>query len=616
MGTADAAILLRAVARIAGLAAREAEACAVHYARTSSLLGARAPPPAAPAAESDYAVPGRGQSAYPVPLALHPGPLDRKELLAPCRLVANEAARARSDQRQDDIAPCTADLSHLDLHVPPPPIAYGDNSRRMASLRMRDQEAFGADASAPLLAAAEASDARPALQESAMPANRVSRLFHYGSLAVGLGLGAIGEATRRLGSGGGSSGDSAPSSLLLSRANIDRIVGKLSKMRGAALKLGQMLSIQDSKGISPEIAEVLQRVQNGANYVPMSQIERAMRRELGADWRDGYTAFGEVPFAAASIGQVHDGRLSERLRSKYGVDRVAVKVQYPGIAGSIDSDLNNLQTLLVLSNLLPRGMYLENTIRAARKELHWECDYVREADAMARFGRLLADDPVFVVPRLVGDLSSAAVLTAEYMDGAHIKSPEHYTQEERDYIGTHVIRLCLRELFEFGFMQTDPNWANFLYRRDSRRLVLLDFGASRPFGSAFLDKYLRLLTAAMEGDREACQRWSTELGFLTGLEADVMTQAHVNSVLEIGKPFAAPGLYDFGNQDVSSNVRSAIPIMLRHRLTPPPEETYSLHRKLSGAYLLCIRLRARVPCQRLFQDALAKHAFADGAEHT
>ncbi|KAJ2713195.1 hypothetical protein H4R19_002375 [Coemansia spiralis] len=608
MGAAEAVLLLRAVARVARLAAREAEECAAHYARTSSLLRTQQPPAAAPAGEENGGPTalGSGQSAYAVPLALHPGPLDRRELVAPCRRAASDSAPAKPGQPRDGIASYTADLSHLGLHVPPPPIAYGDSSRRMASLRVRGNTAADTDTEAPQAAPA-AAEAQPALQESTMPANRVSRLFHYGSLAVGLGMGAIGEATKRW----SGSGSDSPSSVLLSRANIDRIVSKLSKMRGAALKLGQMLSIQDSKSISPEIAEVLQRVQNGANYVPMSQIERTMRKDLGPDWRAGYAAFGEVPFAAASIGQVHDARLSEQMQRKYGVGRVAVKVQYPGIAGSIDSDLNNLQTLLVLSNLLPRGMYLENTIRAARKELHWECDYVREADAMAKFGQLLADDPVFAVPRLVGDLSSAAVLTAEYMDGAHIKSPEHYTQEERDYIGTHVIRLCLRELFEFGFMQTDPNWANFLYRRDSRTLALLDFGASRPFGSAFLDKYLRLLTAAMEGDREACRSWSTELGFLTGYEADVMTQAHVNSVLEIAKPFAAPGLYDFGNQDVSSNVRSAIPVMLRHRLTPPPEETYSLHRKLSGAYLLCIRLRARVPSQRLFQEALAKHTFSD-----
>ncbi|PIA16906.1 ABC1-domain-containing protein [Coemansia reversa NRRL 1564] len=454
------------------------------------------------------------------------------------------------------------------------------------------------------------------LEESSMPSNRVSRLFHYGSLAVGLGIGALGEATKRWSGLGSAGAENDTSSVFLNRANIDRIVTRLSKMRGAALKLGQMLSIQDSKSMSPEIAEMLQRVQNSANYLPLAQVEKTMRKELGTHWRDGFLSFSDVPFAAASIGQVHEAQLCTDLARKHGFDRVAVKVQYPGVANSIDSDLNNLQSLLLMSKLLPRGMYLDNTIRVARKELHWECDYSREAESMTKFGKLLAHDPVFTVPRLVGDMSSKMVLTAEFMDGMHMKHAEDCTQEERNHIGTHVMRLCLQELFEFGFMQTDPNWANFLYNRSLRKISLLDFGASRSFGKEFLDGYLHVLKAAAGGDREACRHWSTELGFLTGYEADIMTQAHVDSVLEIGKPFREPGLYNFGNQDVSENVRSAIPVMLQHRLTPPPDETYSLHRKLSGAFLLCIKLRAQVPCHDMFRDITTKYTFADGTSPT
>ncbi|KAJ1951204.1 hypothetical protein FBU59_000304 [Linderina macrospora] len=445
------------------------------------------------------------------------------------------------------------------------------------------------------------------LRASAMPSNRVSRLYHYGSLAVGLGWGALGEATKRW---SGFSDSSSDSSVILNRANIDRIVDKLSKMRGAALKLGQMLSIQDSKSMTPEVSEVLQRVQNSANYMPIRQLERLMRRQLGADWRDAFVEFHDEPFAAASIGQVHRAQIEP---ARHGFDRVAVKVQYPGVAGSIESDLSNLQSLLVMSKLLPRGMYLENTIKVARKELEWECDYAREADAICKFGELLAGDSDFAVPRLVPELSNKMVLTTEFMDGMDMNRVESLSQEVRDHVGTSVLKLCLRELFEFEFMQTDPNWANFMYNAETGKIVLLDFGASRGFGKAFLDKYLNTLKAAMEGDRDGVRHWSTELGFLTGYEADVMTNAHVDSVLEIGKPFRSAGLYDFGSQDVSNNVREAIPVMLRHRLTPPPDETYSLHRKLSGAYLLCIKLRSRVPCQELFKSITSQYTFSDGS---
>ncbi|KAJ1822876.1 hypothetical protein LPJ56_000507 [Coemansia sp. RSA 2599] len=633
MALADAYIVLRAAKKIARLAISESAAGIKQHIETSSLFSSGVPQAdegyaagttnAVSEKPSDLRYPG-GPSALGLPIALHPGPLDRTHLLrsirnpAPANLQREEAA-CEADlelpRAEREFKVMTADLTYLRLYVPPPPIVLRgeqlDPSALTAVLRGKKGEAERS-------AGQDDVEQRPGLRAASMPSTRVSRLFHYGSLAVGLGLGALGEATKRWsGIGSTPSEDSSSSSggsVFLSKSNIDRVVEKLSKMRGAALKLGQMLSIQDSKSLSPEISEILQRVQNAANYVPVAQVEKIMRKELGRQWRERFDAFEDTPFAAASIGQVHEARLNGAAEESRGFGRVAVKVQYPGVASSIDSDLNNMQSLLMMSKLLPRGMYLENTIKVARKELHWECDYRREAEAMARFGRLLADDPAFVVPRLVPELSSGMVLTSEFMDGEHLQKTEGYSQEVRDHIGASVLRLCLRELFEFEFMQTDPNWANFLYNRDTGKMVLLDFGASRSFDKCFLDKYLLVLKAAMEGDREACRHWSTELGFLTGYEADVMTQAHVDSVLEIGKPFAASGIYDFGKQTVSDNVRSAIPVMLRHRLTPPPDETYSLHRKLSGAFLLCIRLRARVACQDMFKSITSKYTFSDGSQ--
>ncbi|KAJ2804951.1 hypothetical protein H4R20_002293 [Coemansia guatemalensis] len=629
MGIADAYLVLRAVKRIAGLAATEASSSVLRDLKTSNLCSCRTAQTEAPGSErketqqstpptAEYAnIDASRKQADPehvyqqmvagnlavrgVPIVLHPGPLSRQELLA----FARGNPRNYINSSPADINIKTTDLSSLDLHVPPPPIVLrGDTTIIVDNIRPVEEIQY------------DKQEDQQRLEASSMPSNRVSRLFHYGSLAVGLGMGALGEATKRWSGLAPARAENDTSSVFLNRGNIDRIVTRLSKMRGAALKLGQMLSIQDSKSMSPEIAEMLQRVQNSANYLPLAQVEKALRKELGTGWRDGFSSFSDVPFAAASIGQVHEAHLCTDLARKHGFDRVAVKVQYPGVASSIDSDLNNLQSLLLMSKLLPRGMYLDNTIRVARKELHWECDYSREAEAMTKFGELLAHDPVFTVPRLVGAMSSKMVLTAEFMDGMHMRHAENCTQEERNHIGTHVMRLCLQELFEFGFMQTDPNWANFLYNRSSRKISLLDFGASRSFGKEFLDGYLRVLKAAADGDREACRHWSTELGFLTGYEADIMTQAHVDSVLEIGKPFRSPGLYNFGNQDVSDNVRSAIPVMLQHRLTPPPDETYSLHRKLSGAFLLCIKLRAQVPCHDMFRDITAKYTFSDGTSPT
>ncbi|KAJ2755524.1 hypothetical protein GGI19_001579 [Coemansia pectinata] len=607
MGLADAYLVLRATMRVAGLAVAEAETAMSHHLKTSSLLRSRTP------RHADHGAKGAGSATEGPQHSNSQVFATEDSILAvssrPSALPQASSYPLGSLDRKEPLHIETADLSHLSIHVPPPPIILrGEVATHQISPPTR-----------PAIPDIDLLEQRDELRASSMPSNRVSRLFHYGSLAVGLGFGALGEATKRWSGIGqtdsSSEGAERPAaSVFLTRANIDRIVSKLSKMRGAALKLGQMLSIQDSNNMSPEIAQVLQRVQNSANYVPLPQLERSIAKELGPQWRDGFATFSDTPFAAASIGQVHEARLNSQLRERHGFEKVAVKVQYPGVASSIDSDLDNLQSLLLMSKLLPRGMYLDNTIKVARKELHWECDYKREAESMVRFGEHLANDPVFVVPRLVSELSSSMVLTAEHMEGAALKEAVNYSQETRDYIGTSVMRLCLQELFEFEFMQTDPNWANFLYNQDTRKIALLDFGASRAYDKHFLDKYLLTLKAGKDGDREACRHWSTELGFLTGYEADVMTRAHVDSVLELGKPFRAPGIYDFGNQDVSHNVRSAIPVMLRHRLTPPPDETYSLHRKLSGAFLLCIKLGARVPCQDLFMSITAAYTFSDGTK--
>lgn len=175
--------------------------------------------------------------------------------------------------------------------------------------------------------------------------------------------------------------------------------------------------------------------------------------------------------------------------------------------------------------------------------------------------------------------------------------------------------MCLKELFVFRVMQTDPNWTNFLWNPHTRQVELVDFGATREYSKEFMDDWARLLGAGAADDREGCVHWSLKLGYLTGDENETMLDAHVRSMMMLATPFKAGTKqpYAFGPGSdwaaVTGRIRGLIPVMLQHRLTPPPRETYSLNRKLSGAFLLASRLGASIDARRLWEEVMEKYVF-------
>ena len=440
------------------------------------------------------------------------------------------------------------------------------------------------------------------MKAQAVPATQAERLVGFGSLFAKM---AMGRAAQRV---AGAFDESSAASM--SDKNAEVLAEALCRMRGAALKLGQMLSVQDDGMMPPALAKALDRVKQSADYMPSSQLQKQLRDELGPDWREKFLEFDEVPIAAASIGQVHKATLLDG-------SEVAMKIQYPGVATSINSDLSNLKNLVTYMNIMPPGLFIDEIIRVASQELAMECDYVLEAQYQDRYRELVAADPVLSknmrTPKVFKEFSTKQILTSEYVKGVTIDKALELPEPIRNAIARSILVLTLRELFEWRFVQSDPNFGNFLYDDSgSHRVInLIDFGASREYSEDFVSRYMKVVWAASNGDRQTVLDESIALGFLTGDEAKEMTEAHVDAAMIVGEPFKTDEPFDFGSAELTKRIGVYGAVFMKYRLKAPPTEAYSLHRKLAGAILLCIRLRAKIPCRDVLEEVYRTYNFEE-----
>ena len=419
----------------------------------------------------------------------------------------------------------------------------------------------------------------------AVPSGRLSRLGVFGRLAGGVAGGVVAEGARRLASGERPKlGD-----LLLTPANATRVADQLSHLRGAAMKLGQMISMDAGDMLPPELATILARLRSNAHHMPPQQLDKVLVAEWGRDWRRRFAQFQAHPVAAASIGQVHRARLPD--------GRVlAIKVQYPGVKQSIDADIDNVATLLRVSGVLPAGLDIAPLLVEAKRQLHEEADYLREGAMLTRYATLLEGAPEFVVPSLHADLTTPNVLAMTFVEGVAVESLEDAAQEIRDKVMHSLIALALRELLDWGLMQTDPNFANYRWQAETGRVVLLDFGATRAVPAATAEGYRRLLFAGLEGDRDAVREAAVAAGFL-GAPAVLRHRALVDRMIDVilGE-LNRPGPFDFGDRAFVAVLREQGLEMARDRDSwhIPPVDTLFVQRKISGTALLAARLKARV----------------------
>jgi len=434
-------------------------------------------------------------------------------------------------------------------------------------------------------------------RQRAVPSGRAARFGQFGRLAATVSGGVLAEGVRRLAAG------ERPRmrNLLLTPGNVRAFTDRLSHLRGAAMKLGQMISMDAGDFLPPELAQVMAGLRDNAHHMPPQQLQQVLAAQWGKDWRTRFQQFEPRPIAAASIGQVHrattrDGRV------------LAIKVQYPGVRASIDADVDNVATLLRVSGLLPKEVDVAPLLAEAKRQLAEEADYDREGAQMALFAHLLADDPTLVVPLLDKEFTTANVLAMSFVEGQPIESLVTAPQTIRDAVMTTLIGLVLRELFEFGVMQTDPNFANYRFQPKTGRLVLLDFGAARAVPLETALAYRRLLQAGLDADPIAVRSAAVTAGFIGKGAVDRHGDSIDRMIDVILTELHRSGPFDFSDRGFVGTLRDEGATIVGDKAAwhIPPTDLLFVQRKISGTALLAARLEARVDVRALARVALSQ----------
>jgi len=373
------------------------------------------------------------------------------------------------------------------------------------------------------------------------------------------------------------------------------IVESLGQLKGAAMKAGQLLSMELRDVLPPEVITILSQLQASGSTVAFEEIESILHEELGAE-RMAQLDVERTPLASASIGQVHRATW----RALDGQTRaIVLKVQFRGIADTIDSDLALLERIARLFLAVQLKQFDVTAVFTELKDvLSRETDYVHEANALERYRALAHQVPGLRVPDVYRALCTRRVLALSHEDGLTLDAflATGPSAEARERFAHQVLDLYFREFFEWGLVQTDANFANFLFRPRTGELVLLDFGATREYPEHFRAQYRALLTATLAANREQALEAAYALGLIEPKEPQASRDAlHalLDAVLVVFTARAQP--VDFQDKQFVEEAGKRLKAYYRAlTCSPPPAQLLFLHRKLGGVYSMGRALKARI----------------------
>ena len=409
-----------------------------------------------------------------------------------------------------------------------------------------------------------------------IPTSRVGRTARIGGLAAGQ---ALRQASTQL-TNVARTPDGRRAAL--ERRHIEaaeQIVEALGHMKGAAMKLGQVMSFLDVGLVPEDYREEFQRklgkLRDAAPTVTFRDMRKVIEEELGERLRDVFEDFDEEPIAAASIGQVYRARLrsdSEESRTLAGQE-VAVKVQYPGVDAAVRADMQNLGLILRVLKRIAPGMDPKAIGEEIRNRIEEELDYELEAANQRALHRIFRGHPFIVIPEVVSSLSRQRVMVSEYVSGANFDEVKGVPQEERDRVGEILFRFYFGCLYRHHQFSGDPHPGNSMLLDDGR-MAFLDFGLFKRMPPGTVDLEIAVARAVIEGDKDTIMRLGTETGFFPEPEKfhPDRVLAHflaatswytVDGYVELTPEYATQVLIDM------SDPRSEYFGQLRHESAPP-----------------------------------------------
>ncbi|MES2769160.1 MAG: AarF/ABC1/UbiB kinase family protein [Bdellovibrionota bacterium] len=379
------------------------------------------------------------------------------------------------------------------------------------------------------------------------------------------------------------------------------ITEKFGNLKGGLMKVGQMLSVYGEYFLPADVNVILKNLQ--AQSTP---FEWAILKKVLSD-RIGVSALEEleidpVATASASLGQVHKAKI------KSTGEVIALKIQYPDVDKAVKNDLKALKSILKVADLFPQISHLDLLFDEVQSMLYQELDYLNEMKWTNQFRQALQGDSRYIVPKTYPDYTNTKVIATSFETGVNVDSPEvlGLSQERRNQIALAALDLYFKELFQLGFVQTDPHIGNYKIQLNAQqdKIILFDFGAVREFSDDFLTNYRGLIKSALNKDYKGLEEFSLKLKFTEKNDPQKLKDSFYQFCNLMVEPFTQD-VYDWGNTDLPKRLTKMVAeVIMEFKVRTPPREVVFLDRKTTGVFIFLSILKAKISARDLLEKYL------------